>query len=182
MAVPKPELAAAPPPGPRARGIEVRPIPTPEAIAPGEPTPDSGPMVLLGLARDGEQVLLSEYQGKILLVSYWASWCPPCWAEMPQLEAIYQQYAGRGLEVIAVNRGEEQGAIDTFLRNQSVPLTFPVVSDRAGAASESVGVRGVPSAILYDREGAVAGRYTGVFGFDPGRVRGDIERLLESGG
>ncbi len=144
-----------------------------------QPPPGAEPAGLLGTDREGGQVLLSDYRGKVLVVSYWASWCPPCWTEMPQLEQIRSEYRDRGVAIVAVNKGETQSTIDVFLQRQNPPLQFTVVADPDGEASLARGVRAVPATLLYDDQGSVARRYLEQFGFDPEQIRADINRVLE---
>jgi thiol-disulfide isomerase/thioredoxin len=143
-------------------------------------TPD--PRVLLGTSLDGAPVYLTDYRGKVVVASYWASWCPPCWTELPQLEDIRTQYNGRDVEIIAINFGEIRSAIDGFLQQQQRPLRFTIASDRSGQASAAQGVKAVPTTLVFDAEGNVSMRYGGMFGFNAQRLRNDIDRLLGNRG
>ncbi len=138
--------------------------------------------VVLGTRRDGSPVHLSDYSGKVLVASYWASWCPPCWSELQQLEDIRADYAGRDIAIVAVNRGEPQSAIDAFLRRQQRPLGYTILSDVSTRASQEQGVSAVPTTLVFDARGRVARRYVGLFGFSASRIRGDIEQLLKRRG
>lgn len=156
-------------------------LPSPEDGA--EPGPDGGTaerQVLLGNTREGIPVYLSDFRGKMVLVNYWASWCPPCWAEMPQLEAIYADFRHRGLEVVAVNYGEGDKAVDNFVHGQVRPLSFHIVMDPDTTLSREQGVLAVPTTVLYDSDGRVVQRYTGIFGFSAGKVRNELHQLLKN--
>ena len=162
-------------------------VPTPEVMPPLGPEPGSQPgavsqhpQVLLGNTRDGIPVYLSDFQGKLVLVNFWASWCPPCWAEMPELEAIYSEFRHRGVEIIAVNFGETEPAINNFLSRQPRPLSFLIVTDPDAKLAHEQGVHVVPTTLLVNAEGKIVTRYAGVFGFNPKIVRSDLERLLKS--
>ncbi len=166
----KPEVATA-------YGIEQSAIPPPEPII-GSAISETVDEVVLGSSMSGRPIYLSEFRGQALLVNYWASWCPPCWAEMPQLQQIYQEYRLRGLEVVAVNSGETRVAIDSFLDRQRTPLTFAVAMDPQQQAGQAQGVSGVPVTILYGMDGSVVRRFTGMLGFDPALIRQDLDRML----
>jgi thiol-disulfide isomerase/thioredoxin len=132
----------------------------------GSVLPDpAGPRVLLGTSLNGAPVYLSDYRGKVVVASYWASWCPPCWTELPQLEDIHTEYNGRGVEIVAINVGEVRTAIDSFLQQQQKPLRFTIVSDRTERASVTQGVTAVPTTLVFDAAGKVFKRYVRVSGF-----------------
>ncbi len=130
------------------------------------------------MTRAGVAVNLSQFRGKLVLVNYWASWCPPCWAEMAQLEDIYLDYHDRGLEIVAVNYGESELAISNFLQRQAKTLTFTIATDPDTKISREIGVRAVPTTLLFDSEGKMVKKYLGLFGFDANRVRNDLNELL----
>lgn len=103
----------------------------------------------------GDQVTLSDLRGKVVLVNFWASWCPPCRAEMPAIEAVYRSHKDLGLEVLAVNttNQDDQAAAAAFV--QELQLTFPVPLDRTGAVSASYNLRGLPSTYFIDGQGVI---------------------------
>lgn len=103
----------------------------------------------------GDQVALSDLRGKVVLVNFWASWCPPCRAEMPAIEAVYRSHKDLGLEVLAVNttNQDDQAAAAAFV--QELQLTFPVPLDRTGAVSASYNLRGLPSTYFIDGQGVI---------------------------
>ncbi len=104
---------------------------------------------------DGDQVSLSDYRGRPVLVNLWASWCPPCKAEMPGLENIYQTYQDQGLTVLAVNATNQdtlQGA-RTFVQNNG--LTFPILIDIDGTISQIYELSSLPSSFFIDRSGVI---------------------------
>lgn len=161
----------------RAYGLEQAAIPSPEPII-GSAISETADDVVLGSSMSGQPIHLAEFRGQALLVNYWASWCPPCWAEMPQLQQIYQEYRLRGLEVVAVNSGETRAAIDSFLDRQRIPLTFAIAMDPQQQAGQAQGVSGVPVTILYGMDGSVVRRFTGMLGLDPALIRQDLDRML----
>ena len=104
---------------------------------------------------DGGQVTLSDLRGKAVLINFWATWCPPCRAEMPAIEAVYRSHKELGLEVLAVNttNQDDQAAAAAFV--EELELTFPVPLDRTGAVSASYNLRGLPSTYFIDRQGVI---------------------------
>jgi len=167
--------------------LEAPVIPRPEVmenviVAPEPNTSDTPavPKVQLGVSREGVPVYLSDFRGKVVLVNFWASWCPPCWSEMAQLETIYTDFRSRGVAIVAVNQGETEQAIESFLNRQVRPLSYVIAADPETHLSRALGVRAVPTSLLFAADGTETARYTGVFGFQPARVRDDIDRLLKS--
>lgn len=122
----------------------------------GEPI---GDFELLDL--EGKAVKLSDYAGKTVLINAWATWCPPCRAEMPALEAYYQQYQQSDFVVLAVNAGEPQQLAAEFIN--SYKYTFPVVLDPEAHTLLEMGITGFPTSILVDKKGIVKYIHVGLF-------------------
>ncbi|MEP7309376.1 MAG: TlpA disulfide reductase family protein [Acidobacteriota bacterium] len=108
---------------------------------------------------DGTTAQLADYQGKVVLVDFWASWCVPCKTSFPALDALYTRNRDRGLEVLAVNVDEQRKAADAFLATR--PHTMPVVFDPNGEAAHAFMVRAMPSSFLIDRIGHIRFTHTG---------------------
>ena len=103
----------------------------------------------------GGQVTLSELRGKVVMVNLWASWCPPCRAEMPAIEKVYQANKDRGLEVLAVNTTYQDGEGEAAAFATNYGLTFPIPLDRTGAVSARYLLRALPSTFFVDRRGVI---------------------------
>jgi len=108
---------------------------------------------------DGEQVKLSDFRGKVVLLNFWAPWCPPCRAEIPSLEQLYEKYRGRDFVLLAVAEDEERN-VRNFVQKSG--MSFPVLVDSNGKVYNSYRCRGVPTTLLIDREGVIVGRYLGM--------------------
>lgn len=108
----------------------------------------------------GEIITLSQYRGKVVLLNFWASWCPPCRAEMPAMEELYQTMKGSDFVMLAVNV-EEDGfaAAERFL--EEVPVTFPILLDPAQTAAGLYRVHGLPQTFIIDREGRIVEQVMG---------------------
>ncbi len=104
---------------------------------------------------DGGTVTLSELRGKVVLINLWASWCPPCRAEMPAIEAVYQANKDQGLEVLAVNTTYQDSLPDAVAFIQQYGLTFPVPLDRTGEVARQYQLRALPSTFFVDRKGVI---------------------------
>jgi thiol-disulfide isomerase/thioredoxin len=138
-------------------------------------SPKSAPDVALQRA-DGNIVQLAAYKGKVLLVDFWASWCPPCKTSFPALDVLHREYQARGLEVLAVNLDERRRDADTFLRDHPHHLT--VLFDPKGASPAAFGVTGMPSSFLIDKAGNIRFTHMGYSGNLDGKYRQEIAQLL----
>ncbi|HEY54365.1 MAG TPA: TlpA family protein disulfide reductase [Caldilineae bacterium] len=121
---------------------------------PGHPAPDFALQTL-----DGQTLTLSDLTGQAVVLNFWASWCPPCRAEMPELEQAYQDNQNGGLVVLGVNQGEQQAVAADFV--QQFGLTFPVVLDQDLFASRIYKVNSLPTTFFIDRNGVIQDRVTG---------------------
>ena len=129
----------------------------------------------------GGDVTLSELRGKGVVINLWASWCPPCRAEMPAIQRVYEKTRERGLEVLAVNttfQDSEPAAADFI---QELGLTFPVPLDRSGTVSRQYQLRALPSTFFVDREGII--RKVIIGGpMSEATIQTAVEEILEGGG
>jgi cytochrome c biogenesis protein CcmG, thiol:disulfide interchange protein DsbE len=113
-------------------------------------------------AIDGSQVKLSDLRGKVVLLNFWATWCPPCKAEMPDLNALHQQYGSqRGFMVIAIDAGDDSPeAVKAFA--QQYGLDFPLLLDPGDQVSDGLyTVRALPTSLLIDRQGKIHSQWLG---------------------
>jgi len=138
-------------------------------------SPKSAPDVALQRA-DGTIVQLAAYTGKVLLIDFWASWCPPCKTSFPALDILYRDYQSRGLEVLAVNLDERRRDAETFLRDHRHQMT--VLFDPKGASPLAFGVTGMPSSFLIDKAGNIRFTHMGYTGNVDAKYRQEIAQLL----
>lgn len=103
----------------------------------------------------GGQVQLSELRGQPVMINLWASWCPPCRAEMPAIERVYRAYKERGLVVLGVNTTFQDNEADAATFVQEFGLTFLIPLDRNGSVSKRYQLRGLPSTFFVDRNGVI---------------------------
>lgn len=143
------------------------PTPTPSVTL----APDFSLPTLLG---DSETVTLSAYRGQVVILNFFASWCPPCREEMPALEKVYQTYRDQGLRVIGVGVQDGKRQLASFA--EAIGVTFPVVWDGGGDVFMAYRVRGLPTTYFIDREGAIQGRVFG--GLTLAQLEEAIQKLL----
>ncbi|MFA7553034.1 MAG: TlpA disulfide reductase family protein [Spongiibacteraceae bacterium] len=114
-------------------------------------------------SNQGNNQRLSEYQGQVVLINFWASWCGPCRQEMPLLEEIQQKYAKLGVTVLGINVDKDPSKADKILRETQV--SFPILYDSEGEVSKLFKVKAMPTTFILDREGTI--RFSHM-GFKPG--------------
>jgi thiol-disulfide isomerase/thioredoxin len=125
---------------------------------------------------DGESYKLHDYRGKVVLVNFWATWCPPCRKEMPALEALYKKLGGDSFAVLAVNQWEDPDHVFAYTGELNVFPTFPILFDPESKVSADYGVKGLPTSFLIDKKGRLAYRAVGGRDFD----HPEVEKLIRS--
>jgi thiol-disulfide isomerase/thioredoxin len=113
---------------------------------------------------DGKMVSLSSYKGKVVLLSFWATWCGPCKQEMPAMEKLYQKLKGQGFEVLAVDMMEDKATVSAFVKTNG--YTFPVLLDKTGEVGGNgmYAARAIPTNYIVDKAGKIVGRKIGIDG------------------
>jgi cytochrome c biogenesis protein CcmG, thiol:disulfide interchange protein DsbE len=109
-------------------------------------------------------VAFSDYKGQVILYNAWATWCSPCKAEMPTLEAYYRAYQQDGLVVIAVEDGDPVSEVAAYVKKMG--LSFLVWPDLKWVASEAFGINVLPTSYVIDRSGNARLRWTGAISRD----------------
>ncbi|NOX09316.1 MAG: TlpA family protein disulfide reductase [Gammaproteobacteria bacterium] len=102
---------------------------------------------------DGEPHQLSDYLGSTVIVSFWASWCPPCRKEMPSMERAWQRLKGQGVQFLAVNVGENEETV--FLFTADYDISFPLLLDLDGKITEQWPVQGLPTTFVLNPAGKI---------------------------
>jgi peroxiredoxin len=98
----------------------------------------------------GMQWNLRTLAGKVVLVNFWATWCPPCRKELPDMETLYQRFHSRGLVILAIS-DEDASKVQPFVAEHK--LTYPVLLDPGRKVNEPFQVEGIPKSFVYGREG-----------------------------
>jgi peroxiredoxin len=100
---------------------------------------------------DGTTVSLSDYRGQPVWISFWATWCPPCRAENPDIQEVYEKYQAEGLVILALSIGEETGTVQSYVERTG--LTYTIGLDQDTAIAARYRIVGIPTHYFVDRDG-----------------------------
>src|SRR5216684_7453038 len=147
-----------------------------ESVA-GTPAPD---VIFKDL--DGKDVPLSSFKGKVVLINFWATWCEPCYIEIPWLIEMQQKYGDKGFTVLGVAMDEEgKSEVAPFVakerfnvNGQKLPMSYPVLLGNDAMADKFGGLLGYPTSILISRDGKQIKRITGLISYE------EISKAVES--
>lgn len=118
---------------------------------------------------------LRDYRGKVVLLNFWATWCPPCRREMPSMERLHQSSQDKGLVVLALNQMEDEDHVFAYTGELEVDPTFTILFDKDSKVSRAYRVQGLPTTYLIDKQGRIRFRAIGGREFD----HPDIEKLIQ---
>jgi thiol-disulfide isomerase/thioredoxin len=124
----------------------------------------------------GRQHRLRDYRGQVVLVNFWASWCPPCLAEMPSMQRLSEVMKGRPFRILAVNVEESKSTVWKF--RKLLNLSFTTLLDSAGEVAETWEVELFPSSYVIDAEGRLSYRVRGALQWDDAGVITLLEALM----
>ena len=135
---------------------------------------------------DGDTTTLRQYRGQVVLLNFWATWCPPCVYEMPSMERLYQDLRADGFVVLGVTVDVDPGETDAQGRSQGIVreyverlgVTFPILLDPEGAVEGVYNVSGLPTTYVIGRDGRIEGRIVGGREWDSEEYRARIQELL----
>jgi cytochrome c biogenesis protein CcmG/thiol:disulfide interchange protein DsbE len=133
---------------------------------------------------DGKDASLGDYNGKVVLVNFWATWCDPCREEIPWLIEMQQKYADKGFTVLGIAMDEEgKSVVAPFVSkehfdvsNQKLPMNYPIVIGNDDIADKFGGLLGYPTSVLISRDGKQVKRITGIISYE--EMSHAIESLL----
>lgn len=128
----------------------------------------------------GNQVKLSNYKGKVVLVNFWATWCPPCRAEIPDFISVYEKYKGRGFTILGISVDNTstpggQKMVSNFVAKAGI--TYPVLLSNNTVANDFGGVYAIPASFLIDGKGNIIKKYIGLL--EKQRLEADLLPLLK---
>ncbi|MHB8534123.1 MAG: peroxiredoxin family protein [Sulfuricaulis sp.] len=126
---------------------------------------------------DGKTYRLSDYRGKVVLLNFWATWCPPCREEMPSMERAYRKVKSENIAILAVNVGEDADTVFAFTGRY--PLTFPLLLDLDGSVIGKYPVVGLPTTFIVDPRGRVTHRAVGSREWDDDRLLNRLRGMLK---
>ena len=138
--------------------------------------PPTQPSKIFGTS-DEQVMQLSDLRGKVVLMNVWASWCPPCVAEMPMLDRLQADMASDDFEVVAISLDRTSAEADAFFERNGIKALTPWHGPIDLATN--VGAPGLPISIFYDRQGRELARISGEVDWDKDEVRAFIRHLLE---
>ncbi len=148
-------------------GGEVSALPAAPSV--GKLAPD-----FLWYGADGKPVRLSDFRGKVVLINFWATWCPPCKAEMPEMESYWRENKDKDFVILAVDDGgEEEATIRSFMGQYR--LTFQALNDTSGQVSSAYRVNGIPASFFVDTQGVI--RDTVIGGMTKGIIAAKLAKL-----
>lgn len=140
-------------------------------LEPGNTAPDFKLPTL-----EGEQIKLSDFRGKKVIMNMWASWCPPCKAEMPDLQSFYIDHQAEGIEVFGINLTEaEKNKQDVTHFIEEYELTFPIVLDEKSQTADLYEVTTIPTTYIVDSKGKIAQKIVGMVTYE--RVKEIISKV-----
>ena len=139
----------------------------------GKPAPSYGAVTL-----QGDSVDLAQLKGDVVLLNVWATWCIPCRREIPELQALHQQYSARGLRVVGVSVDEGGADADVESFAKDFAMTYTILRDPGENVSNVFRIPGVPASFLIDREGVVRWRHLGPFKADNAAFLAALNALL----
>lgn len=128
------------------------------------------PLILKDL--NGKTVNLKDYRGQVVLINFWATWCPPCRAEMPSMQRLKEKMAGKPFAILAVDMGETQDVVRAYIRE--IKTDFTVLLDKDGHALKAWKVFAFPTSYVVDAQGKI--RY-GLFGASEWDDAGTVEKI-----
>jgi thiol-disulfide isomerase/thioredoxin len=138
--------------------------------------PEGAPMAGFELPalQEGKSISLSDYEGKALFLTFFATWCGPCRVELPVLQRLYEEYGGEEFTILAVNVAEPRETVEPFV--DELGLTLPVALDTDGSVKQSTFLRGVPMTLVLNQEHEVVELHQG---FPPGAEQRMIDEIGE---
>jgi len=146
-------------------------------LLPVEETPPAPDFTLTDTA--GRTHTLSDYQGKVVIVNFWASWCAPCRKEMPSMQRAWEQLQDRDVVMLAVNWGDDMAAVERFIAGLP-PLEFPLVLGGDEDMISDWGVKGLPTTLVVDPEGRMALKLIGDAEWDSPEIMEQVLDLREA--
>jgi len=125
---------------------------------------------------DGKTHRLSDYRGKLVIVNFWATWCPPCRREIPSMERLYADLKGRQFVILGVEVGEDWDVVQPFV--EQMKIKYPILLDRHAALSPQWHMMGLPTSYVIDPHGHITNVIVGGRDWSDPQLRAQLIRLL----
>ena len=123
---------------------------------------------------DGNEIDLSNLRGKTVIVNFWATWCPPCREEMPDIESLYQQYKNQGVEVIGIGMMENENRVREFVQKGNYSWTFTI--DTKGDVARNYRVVAIPTSFFIDSQGIIRSIHRGPM--NTGDIEDNVKKII----
>jgi thiol-disulfide isomerase/thioredoxin len=124
---------------------------------------------------EGKKVELQDFQGKVVVINFWASWCPPCRSEIPGLLEVYRKYRPKGLEIVGISLDSDGWRkVSPLVREMNIE--YPVVMGDHDVANAYGGIRAIPTTIIVDRNGKIVDKVVGYM--DRERFENEIREIM----
>ncbi len=108
---------------------------------------------------NGNIVTLNSFKGKVVFLTFWATWCPSCKEELPDLDTLQQNFAGKGFTVLSICIESSNSIVENYLKKH--PVSFPVLIDKEGDVADAFHFSGLPTSFLFGKDGTIRHKYTG---------------------
>jgi thiol-disulfide isomerase/thioredoxin len=154
-------------------GWSIKPIQTVLQAYPGTPP---APELRLGTVQ-GQSISLEDYRGRVVLINFWATWCPPCVEEIPSLGRLQGKFPTKEFSIVSVDVGDQKQQVEQFLKK--VPANYPVMLDSEGRTVHDWNLRAFPTTFIIDRQGIIRLAYFGGLQWDAPEVVKQLRELVE---
>lgn len=128
----------------------------------------------------GNNVTLSDYRGKVVMINFWATWCPPCVEELPTMKRLKANFSDKPFEILAINMGEDITDIIKFVERTKFDLNFPLLVDPITSVADAYKVKGLPATLFVDKQGRFAFGGVGSRDWNSEASRNQITPLFDS--
>jgi len=130
----------------------------------------------------GKSFQWSDFQGNVVLLNFWATWCPPCLEELPSLEALNHSMKSKPFSLVAISVDKEEGVVRKFLAELSRPLTFLVLLDPSGESARRFGTDKFPESYLIGNDGRLIKKYVGALDWMSPKILDEIDQEISKAG
>jgi thiol-disulfide isomerase/thioredoxin len=127
---------------------------------------------------NGNNISLSDFNGKIVFLNFWTTWCPTCRIEMPSMEKLHQKLKNKDFAMVAINLQESTSQVKAFFKE--FKLTFTALLDSTGEVGASFGIRAIPTTYILDKTGRIIGRVNGPREWDSKAAIALFENLIDN--
>lgn len=127
----------------------------------------------------GQRHRLSSYRGKVVVINFWATWCPPCLEEMPSMQQVWEDLQGPQFEILAINVSEDDFAIGNFIDGMVPEPGFPILKDEDMGVVGAWQVRALPTTLVVDKQGRIVYRALGGRDMNSDSIRAQLKGLMD---